>query len=153
MGLGVLCRVSFSALLNTINSYQIRRPAFTYPSDRKVLHQIPQFSEWLHRKPCGIMPSWILWIVPHNQRYLRCSQRAQLMLLAVPMKALLHGMGLLLAPTHQGFRGCLALQPGSRWCWGLWKRQHGLAGQVVFLEMCTFCLWEWVILGYFFFFS
>ena len=136
----------FFSFLNTIKTYQIRRPAFAYPSDRKVLHQIAQFSKWLYRKYWSIMPSWILWIVPHNQRYLCCRQRAQRMLFAVPLKALPHGTGLRLAPTP-GFRGCLALQPGSRWCWGWQRRQWGLPGQVTFLETCIFFLWQWTFLG------
>lgn len=45
--------------------------------------------------------------------------------IAVHMKALLHVMGLHLAPTL-GFRGSLALPPGSQCHQGLWKGPRGL---------------------------
>lgn len=135
MGLGVLCRIS--SLLNTIKTCQIRRPSFIYPRDRKALPQTAQFSKWLHRKSWSIMPDWILWIIPHNQSYLCCSQRGQCVLFALSVQALLHGMGLLHAPT-QGFRGCLVLQPGSWWSWRLERRQQEKGrgfGNVYFLPL------------------
>lgn len=39
----------FFLSINTIKAYKIRRPAFAYPSDRKVLHQVAQFSKRLEK--------------------------------------------------------------------------------------------------------
>lgn len=83
------------------------------------------------------MPSRTLWVIPHNKRHLSSIQRVQYKLFAVHMEALLHGMGLCLAPTW-GFRGSLALPLGSWSYQGPWKGHNGSPSRSCF-QKPVFC--------------